>query len=63
MGFCFYHYRAYLNIKQAYRRWKEAYGELEWSDYIERLKKNEYTGQLVREVLSIVGDNYDTGQS
>lgn len=62
-GFCVYHHGAYLKVMEAYKMWKRAYGELTWEDFLDRLEKNEYTGQWVRDILGIMREKHDKGKN
>jgi hypothetical protein len=53
---CVYHYKALTEVRDAYKVWKNAYRVLTWKEYIEKIRKNEYTGQWVRDILEIIGD-------
>jgi len=52
--FCKYHSLAYKNLLASYERWKEAYGDLSWSDYLKKLMENENTGIWVKEVINFL---------
>ncbi|MEM4311935.1 MAG: hypothetical protein QXX95_06055 [Nitrososphaerales archaeon] len=47
---CYYHSLAYDNLFKNYERWREAYGELEWRDYLKKILENDNTGVWVKEL-------------
>ncbi|MEO9363033.1 MAG: hypothetical protein ABI348_03945 [Nitrososphaera sp.] len=49
--YCSYHTRALEQLKSHYDSWVEAYGDISWQDYLQRLHKMEETGQWVKEVI------------
>jgi len=51
--YCKYHYDALQSLKEHYEIWRSRYGELSWYDYLMRLKKNNYTGKWVKEVIEV----------
>ena len=52
--FCKYHQEAYEELKNAFNRWKNAYGGMEWHDYLEEILKVEGTGIWVTEVVEAI---------
>ncbi|MEM3403646.1 MAG: hypothetical protein QXJ17_03770 [Nitrososphaeria archaeon] len=49
-NFCNYHFLALLNIEKNFQTWKDAYENLNWKEYLEKLIKNEENGIWVQEV-------------
>ena len=52
-GFCGYHKAARDALKKGYGAWKEAYSQMPWDEYLQRVKAIENTGQWVREVIEM----------
>jgi hypothetical protein len=52
-GLCRYHSAARDELKEGYGTWKEAYPGLTWRDYLNRVKALEWTGQWVKEVVTL----------
>jgi hypothetical protein len=50
---CRYHQRARAALEEGYRAWKYAYGEMSWTEYLDSIKRNEDTGQWVKEVAEL----------
>jgi hypothetical protein len=50
---CGYHKTARDALKKGYGTWKEAYSEMLWDEYLQRVKAIENTGQWVREVIEM----------
>jgi len=48
--YCKYHEEAYKNLKEKYEEWLEAYGELSFSDYLQKVIQNPETGIWAKEV-------------
>jgi len=55
-GLCEYHLLALKNLKEAYPRWKEAYGGMKWEEYLKRLLELEETGEWVKDVVRMLLD-------
>lgn len=51
---CKYHERARQKIEAGYRLWTEAYGEVEWKDYLDKVKRNNQTGQWAKEIAEML---------
>lgn len=51
--FCGYHEDARDALRKGYEVWKVAYSEMSWSEYLQRVKAIENTGQWVREVIEM----------
>lgn len=51
---CGRHYRARKTIESAYPAWVEAYGGLQWKDYLNRVKRNIQTGQWAKETAELL---------
>jgi len=54
---CAYHHRAKEEVERAYALWVEAYGRIEWKDYLDNVKRNPQTGQWAKEIAESLGDN------
>ena len=48
--YCKYHQEAYQNLKEKYNEWLEAFGELTFTEYLQKLIVNPDTGLWVKEV-------------
>ena len=48
--YCKYHQEAYQNLKEKYDEWLEAFGELTFVEYLQKLIANPDTGLWVKEV-------------
>ncbi|MDD1776589.1 MAG: hypothetical protein LUQ65_00345 [Candidatus Helarchaeota archaeon] len=48
--YCKYHQEAYQNLKENYNEWLEAFGELTFDEYLQKLLANPDTGLWVKEV-------------
>jgi hypothetical protein len=48
--YCKYHADAYQNVMQYYDEWKEAYGELSFKEYLQKVIDNPATGIWACEV-------------
>lgn len=51
---CEYHQAAKERVEGAYRLWVKAYGTMEWHDYLDRVKRNEQTGQWAKEIAELL---------
>jgi hypothetical protein len=51
---CTYHERAKRKVEAGYRVWAEAYGEMKWKDYLDKVKRNEQTGQWAKEIAKML---------
>jgi len=51
---CTYHLRAKRKVEAGYRTWTEAYGEMKWKDYLDKVKHNEQTGQWAKEIAEML---------
>ena len=60
---CRYHAQAKASIEAAFSHWKRAYGTLEWTDYLDRIKRNPRTGQWAKEAAGFLGDFSDKKSS
>lgn len=52
-GLCLYHVDALKNLRSGFARWRDAYGELRFEDYLARLIARPETGEWVREVAEL----------
>ncbi|MCL4437312.1 MAG: hypothetical protein M1503_04885 [Thaumarchaeota archaeon] len=48
-GFCRYHQQAYENLKAGFEKWRYAYGETSWTDYLRLIANIPETGAWVKE--------------
>ena len=51
---CTYHLGAKRKVEAGYRVWTEAYGEMKWKDYLDKVKHNEQTGQWAKEIAEML---------
>ncbi len=51
---CTYHQGAKRKVEASYHLWTEAYGEIEWKDYLDKVKRNERTGQWAKEIAEML---------
>lgn len=51
---CRYHDEAKRKIEAGYRLWTEAYGEMKWTDYLDKVKHNEQTGEWAKEMAEML---------
>jgi hypothetical protein len=51
---CGHHAEARENLKAAYPLWVEAYGGLEWMEYLDKVKRNVQSGQWVKDVAEFL---------
>jgi hypothetical protein len=49
--FCIHHRAAEEMLMNAYSIWRNAYGELSWSEYLDKVKQLKGTGQWVNEII------------
>jgi len=55
--FCHYHTEAKENVLAAYPLWVKAYGNMEWKDFLDNVKRNPQTGQWVKEIAEILKES------
>ena len=60
---CRYHAQARDDVRSTFSYWKEAYGGLEWDDYLDRIKRNPRTGQWAKEAAGFLGGSSDKRSS
>jgi hypothetical protein len=53
-GLCLYHEAAKEKVKAAYPLWVNAYGGMEWKDYLDNVKRNVQTGQWAGEIAELL---------
>lgn len=53
-GLCQYHQEAKEKLKAAYPLWVEAYGGIDWKDYLDRVIYNVQTGQWAKETAELL---------
>jgi len=58
-GLCEYHEEAKRRVEANFSRWKNAYGSLGWSEYLDKIKRNPETGQWAKEAASFLGKRND----
>jgi len=51
---CRYHEGAKRMVDASYHAWVKAYGEIEWRDYLDKVKRNEQTGQWAKEIAEML---------
>ncbi len=51
---CAFHKRAGESLRSEYKSWSEAYGELTWEEYLDRIIENGETGEWVVEVARMM---------
>ena len=51
---CRYHAEAKEKIQAAYSLWMKAYGNIEWKDFLDNVKRNPQTGQWVKEIAELL---------
>ena len=51
---CTFHKRAREALRSGYESWREAYGELAWEAYLDRIIENGETGEWVIEVARMI---------
>ena len=55
---CRYHMEASKALRSSYSRWMEAYGPIEWNEYLKRVKERPETGRWVKDVIES-GERFD----
>jgi len=48
---CVFHARAREALLAGYERWSDAYGELSWKEYVNRIKGRAETGEWVKDLV------------
>ena len=48
---CAHHLAAEETLRNAYSIWRNAYSELSWDEYLEKIKQLKGTGQWVKEII------------
>ena len=51
---CPYHEEARERVKSTYHQWVNAYGSIEWRDYLKRVVENVQTGDWAREAAEML---------
>ena len=51
---CRYHKQARVALEEGYKAWKDAYDELSWMEYLDRIIGNGETGEWVREIAKLM---------
>jgi hypothetical protein len=49
--YCVYHSQAFDSLQEKYKAWRNAYGEISWTDYMNKLLKMDETGSWIKEVI------------
>ncbi|NVM28636.1 MAG: hypothetical protein HWN65_07310 [Candidatus Helarchaeota archaeon] len=52
--FCKYHEHAYQNLMENYEDWQEAYGELTFLEYLQKIIENPATGVWAKDVAEVL---------
>jgi len=52
--FCRYHAEAKEKLQAAYPIWVKAYGNLEWKDFLDNVKRNPQTGPWTKEIAELL---------
>jgi hypothetical protein len=58
-GFCSYHLAAKERVEAAYPQWARAYGGMEWTEYLDNVKRNVQTGQWAKEIAEFLQGGRD----
>jgi len=53
---CRYHEGAKQKVDAGYPLWSKAYGGISWKEYLDKVKRNEQTGQWAREIAEMLED-------
>ena len=48
---CVFHARAREALREGYECWSDAYGELSWKEYVNRIKGRAETGEWVKDLV------------
>jgi hypothetical protein len=56
-GLCPYHEAAKEKVQAAYPLWVNAYGRMEWKDYLDNVKRNVQTGRWAKEIVELLRGN------
>jgi len=51
---CRYHAEAEEKVRLAYPLWVKAYGNIEWKDFLDNVKRNPQTGQWAKEIAELL---------
>ena len=51
---CRYHAEAKEKVRIAYPLWVKAYGNIEWKDFLDNLKRNPQTGRWAKEITQLL---------
>jgi len=51
---CRYHAEAKEKVRAAYPLWVRAYGNMEWSDFLDNVKRNPQTGIWAKEIAEFL---------
>jgi hypothetical protein len=54
LDLCRYHEGAKQRVDAGYDLWVKAYGGMEWKDYLDKVKRNEQTGQWAKEIAEML---------
>ena len=52
---CPYHAEAKERVQVAYSLWMKAFGNIEWKDFLDNVKRNPQTGQWAKEIAEFLG--------
>ena len=51
---CRYHSEAKEKVRVAYPLWVKAYGDMEWKDFLDNVKRNPQMGQWAKEIAEVL---------
>ncbi len=54
--YCLFHEAALSTVKQRYLEWKDAFGNISWERYLERIIGLKETGDSAREIAKLLLD-------
>jgi len=55
---CRYHEEAKQRVCSGYQQWVKAYGRMEWKDYLDKVKRNDHTGQWAKEIAEMMLEGF-----
>lgn len=56
--YCTYHHDAFLNLKQKYKTWVYAYGQISWQEYLNKLITMNEVGDWIKDVIIVESKNF-----
>jgi len=51
---CRHHDEAKEKVRMAYPLWVKAYGNMDWEDFLDNVKRNPQTGQWAKEIAELL---------